>query len=78
MIGRGVNLTAAGKGYFGGARATPALGPLLDRRTRARDVAAYDAMAAARPLRPPPMPDGTRFTAGRHALARDRALGVVC
>lgn len=47
--------------------------------TRAEAVAAYDAMAAARPLSPPPLPSGMPrvVSAGRLALLRDRKLGAI-
>ena len=46
-------------------------------RSRARSVAEFDAMSAARPLKPPKMPAQPHVvTAGALALARDKKLGV--
>lgn len=50
---------------------------LLDTRTRAKDVASYDTITEARPLKPPanrlPTP---KEKAGVRALRRDEELGI--
>lgn len=48
-----------------------------DRRNRTRHAAAYDAMRAARPLTPPPLPyDRHVVSSARWALARDIREGA--
>lgn len=48
-------------------------------RERAEAAAAFDAMVAARPLKPPPCSSapGPVRTAGALAAARDRRLGIL-
>ena len=50
----------------------------IPRSERREACKAYDAMTAARPLKPPPLPRYARTkTAGERALARDIKLGLV-